>query len=249
MLEKRYGSLEYRADAGRVVGVAMRYGSVATIGGQFSERFEAGAFGDVAALDCLCRLQHERSSPIGRTGGGGLELLDSAAELRVELALPATTQGRDAAELLRLRILRGWSVEFRAEQERFEAGTRIVERARLDAVGLVDKPAYDDSLATIAKRCRGGLEGRGEQLAAVLNAAIPDSDRADLVGRLATAAGISESTVNQILSAQVNAPPLRRLRGFARVLGIPLARLVAAAEQDGGQYDRSTKPSEATLWL
>ena len=152
MLEKRFSPLEYRGDGGRVEGVAMRYGAVATIGGQFKERFEVGAFGDVAALDVLCNIQHTRARPIGRTDGGGLELKDSADELRAMLTLPNTRDGEDAAELLRLRILRGWSVEFIAQKERFEADTRIIERAKLEGLGLVDRPAYDASIAAIAKR-------------------------------------------------------------------------------------------------
>ena len=126
---------------GRVEGVALRYGDVATVGGAFSERFEAGAFGEVAGLDVIARLQHERGRPIGRTQGGGLALTDGPDALRASLALPATTQGRDAAELLRTRILRGWSVEFRATREKVaDGGLRVIERAELRGLGLVDEP-------------------------------------------------------------------------------------------------------------
>ena len=152
MLEKRFAPLEYRADARLVSGVALRYGDVATIGGQFKERFELGAFGDIVGLDVIARLQHERGRPVGRTGGGGLELTDSADALRAELVLPETADGKDAAELLRLRVLRGWSVEFEATAERYEDVTRIVEKAVLKGLGLVDQPAFDDSIAMIAKR-------------------------------------------------------------------------------------------------
>ena len=152
MLEKRFCPLEYRADAGRVEGTAIRYGSTANIAGVFKERFTPGAFGNVSGLDVIVRLQHERSRPIGRTQGGGLELSDSPEELAAALALPHTRDGEDAAELLRLRILRGWSVEFRAKRERFENGVRIVDEADLSGLGLVDRPAYGDSLAKIAKR-------------------------------------------------------------------------------------------------
>ena len=61
MLEKRFCPLEYRADAGRVEGTAVRYGSTANIAGVFKERFSPGAFGNVAGLDVIVRLQHERS--------------------------------------------------------------------------------------------------------------------------------------------------------------------------------------------
>ena len=152
MIEKRFCPLEYRADAGRVEGTALRYGSTANIAGVFRERFTPGAFGDVMGLDVIARLQHERSRPIGRTQGGGLELSDSPEQLAAALTLPNTRDGEDAAELLRLRILRGWSVEFVAKRERFENGVRIVDEAKLSGLGLVDRPAYGDSLAKIAKR-------------------------------------------------------------------------------------------------
>ena len=97
-------------------------------------------------------MMHERGRPIGRTGGGGLELSDHPEQLAAALTLPNTRDGEDAAELLRLRVLRGWSVEFRAKKERYENGVRIVDEADLSGLGLVDRPAYGDSLAKIAKR-------------------------------------------------------------------------------------------------
>ena len=150
--ERRFSPLEYRADSGIVRGVVVRYGDVARIGGLFSERFEAGAFGDVDALDVIANVQHDRGRPLARTGGGGLELTDTRQELSAALSMPDTRDGEDAAKLLRLRVLRGFSVEFRAVQERFDNGVRIVEKAALLNVGLVDRPAYGASLAAIAKR-------------------------------------------------------------------------------------------------
>lgn len=240
MIEQRFSPLEYRADTGRVEGVALRYGDTASIGGAFRERFEAGAFGEVGGLDIIARLQHERGRPIGRTGGGGLELADSAAELRASLTLPNTRDGADAAELLRTRILRGWSVEFRATREKVEAGTRIIEAAELRGLGLVDEPAYGDSLAQIAERCQQCTEGRGQALAARLERAISaqDGDRDAVLSAMGTAAGIAPATVSQILRADIDCPPLARLRGFARALGVPVGELVAAAERDGCQYSR-----------
>ena len=86
MIEQRFSPLEYRAEsAAYVEGVALRYGDTANIGGAFRERFEAGAFGEVAGLDVIARLQHERG-PANRTDGqgGGLALTDSADALRAE---------------------------------------------------------------------------------------------------------------------------------------------------------------------
>ena len=152
MLETRFATLEYRADDSLVSGIALRYGDTAMVGGQFKERFIAGAFGNVGGLDIIARLQHDRGRPVGRTGGGGLELTDSADALRAELSLPDTMDGRDARELLASRILRGFSVEFRATEETYVDQVRIISKAELKGLGLVDEPAYGNSLATIAQR-------------------------------------------------------------------------------------------------
>ena len=162
MFETRFSPVTFRdgADgAGRVEGVAVRYGDTASLPG-FRERFERGAFGDVAALDVIANLQHDRTRPLARTGGGGLTLADGPGALRAAIELPDTRDGADAAALLRRGVLRGLSLEFRVEGERFEAGVRIVERAALRGLALVDRPAYGDSLAAIATRAAASLPRR-----------------------------------------------------------------------------------------
>ncbi|MEE8263262.1 MAG: hypothetical protein V3R83_12440 [Gammaproteobacteria bacterium] len=80
------------------------------------------------------------------------------------------------------------------------------------------------------------------QLSDTLDAAIDrlvddNTSRTDIMGRMATAAGISESTVGQILGGDIFCPPLRRLRGFARVLPITMETIQGPAEADGCEYD------------
>ena len=53
--------------------------------------------------------------------------------------------GNAGLELVRAKIVRGLSVEFVALQERSEANLRIIERARLVGIGVVDTPAYPAS--------------------------------------------------------------------------------------------------------
>ena len=48
-------------------------------------------------------------------------------------------------ELVRAGVIRGASVEMRVTAERFESGVRVVERATLAAIGVVDTPAYPAS--------------------------------------------------------------------------------------------------------
>ena len=152
--ECRFVPVEIRESAtgpGRVDGIAIRYHDEAQLPG-FRERFQAGAFGDVAALDVLANVQHDRGRLLARTGGGGLALTDGPDALRATLDLPDTRDGHDAAALLRRGVLRGYSLEFRVEGERFEGGVRIVERAALRGLALVERPAYGESLAAIAER-------------------------------------------------------------------------------------------------
>lgn len=81
-------------------------------------------------------------------------------------------------------------------------------------------------------------ERRGRALASLLETTIADrlgddGDRAELLERIASAAGIEVSTLNQILSGEINCPPPDRLRGFRDVLGLSIERMRSAMESDG----------------
>ena len=69
------------------------------------------------------------------------------------------------------------------------------------------------------------------------------------MSQLARAAGISTGTVNQILNAEINCPPLRRLEGFAEVLGVSTDAVIRAAEGDGCNYERGTQPDQERVLL
>lgn len=144
--------MELRADPDgrRLSGVAVRYGDIAP---GFSERFEAGAFGDVGAADVVLNVQHERGRAIARTGGGGMVLEDGADALRMAVSLPVTREADDTLALVRAGVLRGLSVEFRPIAEREEGGVRVIERAALSGMAVVDRPAYPAS--TVAARAAG----------------------------------------------------------------------------------------------
>lgn len=149
---------EIRAQDGNLTGTVLRYGDVATIGGQ-PERFEPGAFGNVAALDVILNVQHERTRPIARTGGG-LSLSDSPESLRMAAELPQTRDAADTLELVRTGVLRGLSVEFHAIRETFEHGVRVIQEAVLTGLGIVDRPAYAESTV----EARAELRQDGDQL-------------------------------------------------------------------------------------
>ena len=71
--------------------------------------------------------------------------------------------------------------------------------------------------------------------------------RSEIVAEMASAAGISTNTVNQILNAGINCPPLERLEGFAEVLDVSVERLIDAAEEDGCEYERGRAMDERLL--
>ena len=142
-IETRFSELRQDAD-GRLIGTVLNYGDVASVGG-ISERFEPGAFGDVAGLDIVLNVQHERTRPIARTAGAGLTLSDSPESLTMAVELPDTADARDTLALVKAGVLRGVSLEFQAISERFEQGVRIISDARLTGLAIVDKPAYSES--------------------------------------------------------------------------------------------------------
>ena len=85
--------------------------------------------------------QHNRQAPIIRFTP---ELRGNA--VLVDVALPDTQRGRDAALMVKNGTMRGLSVEFRAESEGMRDGLREIRRARLAGAGLVDDGSYGGSI-------------------------------------------------------------------------------------------------------
>ena len=142
---RRVVGVEWRAGAmdgpGELRGVAMRFGDVAELPWG-RERFDPGSL-TAAADGVILNVQHERGRPLARFPDGGLELDFDAAELRIRARVADTSDGRDTVALVRAGVLRGLSVEFRPDDERLEDGVRIVTRARLSGIAVVDDGAYD----------------------------------------------------------------------------------------------------------
>ena len=126
---------------GRVLsGRALVYGDVSP---DFNERFEPGAFGADITAPAL-NLQHDPGVVL--LDAGAYQLTDGprALEVRAELA-----EGAAALQLVKRGALRGFSIEFRAEQERREAGIRVIELAELTGLALVDTPSYPGATAEV----------------------------------------------------------------------------------------------------
>ena len=161
--ETRFAPFEFRAAAegaaspGTLAGVAMPYGARAELAPGLFETFRPGSLKWDAADGVILNWQHDRGQPVARSGeGGGLELTDGPDALRIAAELAATQSGRDVAELARRRVLRGFSVEFRAVRETIEGGNlRVIHEAVLRGIGVVDRPAYDDAVADLRARLDG----------------------------------------------------------------------------------------------
>lgn len=136
---------DIRAEGRTLSGTVIRYGDEARLPWG-REVIRSGAFGDVRAQDVILNRQHDRALPLARTGGGGLFLEDGAEALSVRAELPETRDSDDVLTLIRQGVLRGLSLEFTAKEESYEGDLRIISRAALQGVAVVDKPAYPSSL-------------------------------------------------------------------------------------------------------
>ena len=137
--ERRYAA--FRVAGRTLTGTAIRYGDISP---SFRERFVPGAFGTVPTI-LPVNLQHDSAVIVAPRA----VLADSPRELRVRAELP---EGSAALALVRRGTLSGFSVEFRAKSERHEAGIRVIERAELTGLALVDRPAYPGATAEVRAR-------------------------------------------------------------------------------------------------
>lgn len=141
---ERAAAVEFRFTGRRLSGPAIRYGERAR---DRAERFEPGVF--VSRADPLpLTLQHDDEALVSDTASG-LSIDDGPDRLEVRTELRA---GSAALSLVQRRALRGFSVGFAALEERSEGGVRIITRAHLDHVSLVDVPSYPGSTVELRQR-------------------------------------------------------------------------------------------------
>ena len=145
MTAEHRAGIEFRVAGRTLTGLAMRYGDISP---DFRERFVPGAFGKVRTVDV--NLQHDPALVAVRDA----LLTDSPRELRVRADLP---EGSAALALVKRGALNGFSIEFHAKAERREAGVRVVERADLTGLALVDRGAYPGRSRGSAGEVRAAL--------------------------------------------------------------------------------------------
>ena len=141
---------EFRVSGRTLSGKALVYGDVSP---DFRERFEPGAFGDVGSRILPVNLQHDPSLIVAPRA----LLTDSPRSLDVRADLP---QGSAALKLVRRGALSGFSVEFHARSERRESGVRVIERAELTGLALVDRGAYPGATAEVRARSGRTIRAR-----------------------------------------------------------------------------------------
>ena len=151
-MERTAPLLELRAAGRTVTGPVVRYGETAQ---DRAERFEPGAFESMAdpmEMD----VQHDPAIIAASTATGTLTLNDTsrALEVRATLANAALGEpGSAALELVRRGALRGLSAAFHPLAEHRAAdGTRVITRAHLVRVGLVDEGSYRGSRLELRAR-------------------------------------------------------------------------------------------------
>ena len=148
----------------KIVGVAIRYGTIAEVrdygrGRTYKERVLPGAFGNLADQDILLNWRHHRNDPVARSRGGGLFLDDSLTQLSIRADLPDTDEARNLWESVKGGVDRGLSVEMTVRGDRWDGDLRTITKAQLQGVGVAVNPVYEDTL--VEARAKGG--GRGER--------------------------------------------------------------------------------------
>ena len=145
--EIRFERDDSRQSPGRLVGTLLTYEERAH---DRPEMFTRGSL-EWPAKGIVITRQHDRNSPIVRA----VPFVDGD-EVRIDVALPDTAAGRDAATDVRDGLLTGLSVEFRSSQEGRRNGLREIRRAYVPRAGLVDSPSYTGSVVQVRERGEGG---------------------------------------------------------------------------------------------
>ena len=133
--------VEFRVAGRTLTGTVLRYGDFSP---EHGERFMPGSLAPVPAVPL--NLQHDRRMVVLEAGEFILNDTPRALEVRAELPPDSA-----AIKLVKRGALNGFSVEFNARSERREAGVRIIERAELVGIGLVDQPSYPASKAEVRR--------------------------------------------------------------------------------------------------
>ncbi len=144
-------TVEIRAEGRRLRGVALPYRSVSE---SHRERFLPGS---IEIADSLAlNLRHNELQAVAYHPGGGLEFRDTDSALEFTADLLPIPAADAALEGVRSGRLSGASVEFLAHREsRGADGIRVIEKATLAGLALVQSPSYQTSVEVRRRKAAG----------------------------------------------------------------------------------------------
>ena len=119
-----------------ITGLAVPYGQEANIGGQYKERFEAGAIDNVDDV----KLFYAHEEPIGKVISGR----DTDGGYEITAKISQTPRGEEVLTLMRDGVLNKFSVGFVPVEDRWENNNTTVTRTKVDLreVSVVAFPAF-----------------------------------------------------------------------------------------------------------
>lgn len=131
-----------------VAGYAAVFGEWADIGGWFEETVARGAFTNtLRTADVRAYFGHDRGRVLGRSTAGTLRLTEDSKGLAVEIDLPDTSDGRDAATLIERGDITGMSFGFEVMRQEWDETVdpprRTILEVELREVSIVSEPAYE----------------------------------------------------------------------------------------------------------
>lgn len=115
----------------------------------FREKFQAGAFAEHlrTSPDVKALVDHKPTNLLGRTTSGTLIVKEDDKGLKMTVAVPDTTLGRDTVTLVKRGDLSQMSFAFYTKEDRWErtddGELRTVIAAELVDVSIVTYPAYE----------------------------------------------------------------------------------------------------------
>ena len=142
--------VEFRADARSISGPVVVYADTARTR-RGLEKIAPGAMLGLTDPAFPVSFQHRMAvaERITTYGDGLLTFTDGPTALRANLVVPDGDVGTRAIEGVRKGELTGWSSEFLPLMEANEGGVNTVFRAFAVGLGLVDTPAYSQSLVEL----------------------------------------------------------------------------------------------------
>lgn len=157
-IEQRIGlPLELRSEKNtvKIAGYAAVFDDETNIGGYFREIIKPGAFKESVKTDDVVLLVNHEGLPLARTRSGTLDIVEDKKGLFIESELDDSDPD---VQRLAPKMKRGdldkmsfaFYIENRDDQEWDESDEdkiplRIIHRARLDDVSIVNRPAYQNT--------------------------------------------------------------------------------------------------------